>query len=290
MKKAFLSLTLTSATLFLSAARADAPKPAPPAQAAGAAELLQRYDLNHDGKLDENELAAAHEGMLKNNDGFRGTGGGERGKKMRAQLLMKFDKNGDGQLDENERAEMRKFSSSATTRMGTGSSTTRNAPPCGRTSRPGRRPTRRKTEGGTVRWTGRSVRGHAARGAHRPPGKSFWFPRRNRRARPAACPSPCLTFAPPPAASSAGLSSRPVPSRSPSRKSPARASRASSTTANAPARSRNAARATRCSSFRPRRSGAASSPPAPAITRWVSPTTAGCSASPSPWSCRTTLR
>ena len=109
MKKTFLSLALTSATLFLATARADAPQPAPAAPVGNPAGLLQRYDLNHDGKLDENELAAAHEGMLKNNDGFRGVGGGERGKKMRAQLLKKFDRNGDGKLDENERAEMRKF-------------------------------------------------------------------------------------------------------------------------------------------------------------------------------------
>lgn len=70
------------------------------------AELLQRYDANHDGKLDENELAAAHEGMLK--EGFNGKGGGERGNKFRAAMLKRFDRNGDGKLDETERAEMRK--------------------------------------------------------------------------------------------------------------------------------------------------------------------------------------
>lgn len=70
---------------------------------ANQAELLRRYDTNHDGKLDETELAAAHENMLKEGDK-----GGRRGK-VRAELLKRFDKNGDGQLDETERAEMRKY-------------------------------------------------------------------------------------------------------------------------------------------------------------------------------------
>ncbi len=112
MKKPFLTFALASATLFLAATRAAEPKPAAapapaPVLTADQAALLKRYDLNHDGKLDENELALAHEAMLKNNQA--GTGNGERGRKIRAALLKKFDTNGDGQLDENERAEMRKF-------------------------------------------------------------------------------------------------------------------------------------------------------------------------------------
>jgi Ca2+-binding EF-hand superfamily protein len=112
MKKPCLTFALASATLFLAATRAEEPKPAAspapaPALDASQAALLKRYDLNHDGKLDENELAAAHEAMLKNNQA--GSVDGERGRKIRAALLKQFDKNGDGQLDENERAEMRKF-------------------------------------------------------------------------------------------------------------------------------------------------------------------------------------
>ena len=114
MKKTVLSVTLCSATLFLVGGRADEPKPAPPAAAAPApamdsaqAELLKRYDTNHDGKLDENELAAAHEGMLK--ETFNGTAGGERGKKFRAAMIKRFDRNGDGQLDESEKAAMKKY-------------------------------------------------------------------------------------------------------------------------------------------------------------------------------------
>ena len=68
------------------------------------AELLQRYDTNGDGKLDEDELAAAHETMLKS-----GGGAGERAGKVRALLLKRFDQNGDGRLDETERATMRSY-------------------------------------------------------------------------------------------------------------------------------------------------------------------------------------
>ena len=112
MKKPFLTFALASATLFLAGARADEPKPAAapvtaPGLNADQAALLKRYDLNHDGKLDDNELAAAHEARLKSNQA--GTVDGERGRKIRAALLKQFDTNGDGQLDESERAEMRKF-------------------------------------------------------------------------------------------------------------------------------------------------------------------------------------
>lgn len=111
MKKTVLSATLCSATLFLAAARADAPKTAapaaPPAMDDASAGLLRRYDTNHDGKLDENELAVAHEGLLKQN--FNGGAGGERGQRFRAAMLKRFDRNGDGQLDENEKAAMRKY-------------------------------------------------------------------------------------------------------------------------------------------------------------------------------------
>ena len=73
---------------------------------ANQAALLQRYDTNRDGKLDEDELAAAHEAMLKS-----GVGGvaGERAGRVRALLLKRFDQNGDGRLDETERATMRSY-------------------------------------------------------------------------------------------------------------------------------------------------------------------------------------
>ena len=70
-------------------------------------DLLRRYDTNHDGKLSEDELAVAHEGMLK--EGFNGGANSERGKKFRAAMVKRFDRNGDGQLDDSEKAAMRKY-------------------------------------------------------------------------------------------------------------------------------------------------------------------------------------
>ena len=110
MKTPFLSLVTLSATLFLASARAEDPKPAAnpaPALDAAQTDLLRRYDLNHDGRLDDNELATAHETMLKGN--AAGGGNAERRQKIKAAMLEKFDANGDGQLDDEEREEMRKF-------------------------------------------------------------------------------------------------------------------------------------------------------------------------------------
>jgi len=80
-------------------------EPPAPALKANQRALLQRYDLNHDGKLDEAELAAAHEGMLK----AGAEPGGGRRFRLRAALLRKFDRNGDGRLDATERAEARGY-------------------------------------------------------------------------------------------------------------------------------------------------------------------------------------
>jgi len=63
------------------------------------AELLKRYDKNGDGKLDEEEKAAAKMDLMKNGEGGR-LGGG----RFREMILKRFDKNGDGKLDETERA------------------------------------------------------------------------------------------------------------------------------------------------------------------------------------------
>ncbi len=117
MKPAVLVLPLLSATLFLAGpARADdssdlpVPDMTPSASdlkpgGAGYQELLQRYDTNHDGKLDDDELAAAHEDMarerLENGQGV--------GKKVRQQLLEKFDKNHDGRLEPDEREAARQY-------------------------------------------------------------------------------------------------------------------------------------------------------------------------------------
>ena len=84
--------------LITAPARAENPPAAPPASklTPRQQELLQQYDRNHDGKLDEDEMAAARSGMRKAGD----APAGERRKKM----LKLFDKNGDGKLDETERA------------------------------------------------------------------------------------------------------------------------------------------------------------------------------------------
>lgn len=113
MRYAFLALLLVSATLFLPARadeQPDVPAPAAPAdelQPGGATyqQLLQRYDTNHDGRLDENELAAAHEDMAKQ----RLEDGKGVGKKVRQELLEKFDKNHNGRLDPDEREAARQY-------------------------------------------------------------------------------------------------------------------------------------------------------------------------------------
>lgn len=62
-------------------------------------EIIQKYDKNGDGRLDEDEKAAAHAMSRK-----EGAGEGEG----RKQMLKRFDKDGDGQLNEAERAEAKK--------------------------------------------------------------------------------------------------------------------------------------------------------------------------------------
>lgn len=63
-------------------------------------ELIKKYDKNGDGKLDEDEKAAAHAAMRK-----EGAGGAMDRYK---QILMRFDKDGDGKLNDAERAEAEK--------------------------------------------------------------------------------------------------------------------------------------------------------------------------------------
>jgi Ca2+-binding EF-hand superfamily protein len=77
---------------------------------ARAEELLKRFDLNHDGKLDDDELAAAHETMLREQmDRQAAQAARPDADKFRARMLEMFDKNHDGRLDDDERAEMRQY-------------------------------------------------------------------------------------------------------------------------------------------------------------------------------------
>lgn len=60
------------------------------------AKVLEKFDANHDGKLDETERAAAKAAMQEHR--------GEHQGKLKAKALAKFDANHDGKLDETERA------------------------------------------------------------------------------------------------------------------------------------------------------------------------------------------
>jgi hypothetical protein len=62
---------------------------------ANRAEILQKYDLNKDGKLDDGEKAAMRADFKAKRE------------KERAELISKFDTNKDGKLDASERAVMR---------------------------------------------------------------------------------------------------------------------------------------------------------------------------------------
>jgi HlyD family secretion protein len=78
-------------------------------------QMLQQFDKNGDGKLDEEEQAAAREqGRQRFGQGGGGRAGGAGGAGgMRGQMpnaeemLKRFDKNGDGEIDEQEREAMR---------------------------------------------------------------------------------------------------------------------------------------------------------------------------------------
>ncbi len=66
--------------------------------------ILERFDKDGDGKLNEEERAAAR--AAREARGGKGKGGEGRGQGagMRKQMIEKFDKDGDGKLNEEERA------------------------------------------------------------------------------------------------------------------------------------------------------------------------------------------
>ena len=66
--------------------------------------MLERFDKDGDGKLSEEERAAARAEMQKRREagGLKGNGA-----EKRAEMLKKFDKDGDGKLSDDERAAMR---------------------------------------------------------------------------------------------------------------------------------------------------------------------------------------
>lgn len=102
-----LALSLFAATLIpvLTTAADATPTPAAPAVPARPElnarqrELLEKFDRNHDGHIDDQEKLAARAYM-------RGMAGAPKERYKKA--LKLFDKNGDGVLDDAERAEAEK--------------------------------------------------------------------------------------------------------------------------------------------------------------------------------------
>jgi hypothetical protein len=74
------------------------------------AELVAKYDVNQDGKLDETERAALHAdieaGKVARPEGH-GPGNGPRRQGPPPEVVAKYDTNQDGKLDETERAALR---------------------------------------------------------------------------------------------------------------------------------------------------------------------------------------
>lgn len=93
-----LALSLCAATLIPVLGFAG-PAPGRPDLNPRQRELLEKFDRNHDGRIDDQEKLAARTYL-------RGMGGGNRERAKRA--LKLFDKNGDGMLDAAERAEAEK--------------------------------------------------------------------------------------------------------------------------------------------------------------------------------------
>lgn len=82
-------------------------------------EMLKRFDLNGDGKLDEDEKAAMKEaqrqqravrgsGDIGSMSNEAGRGGEGRGGLFVREMIRRFDKDGDGKLDQTELAEAMK--------------------------------------------------------------------------------------------------------------------------------------------------------------------------------------
>lgn len=115
MKNLGLASALLAATLFLvTSLRAQAPKDAkggmtPPTRAE---EMLQRYDKNGDGRIDEDERIDAKEAILMEENNRQAgrisavPGGPDR---YRARLMELFDADRDGRLDDEERKPARRY-------------------------------------------------------------------------------------------------------------------------------------------------------------------------------------
>ncbi|HWX19217.1 MAG TPA: EF-hand domain-containing protein [Candidatus Binatia bacterium] len=90
------------------------PPPAPPRLEQLLQHLLEKYDVNKDGALDQNELAALRKdieegkiGPPPGGPGLRGPGGPGPGP-LPKEIMDKYDVNKDGKLDETEREALRR--------------------------------------------------------------------------------------------------------------------------------------------------------------------------------------
>jgi Ca2+-binding EF-hand superfamily protein len=81
------------------ATAAGAATPAPVNLTPQQAELLRRYDTNHDGRLDDEELAAAHADLLEAQ-----TRAAVPAARLYLRLVRIFDRDGDGTLNSEEQA------------------------------------------------------------------------------------------------------------------------------------------------------------------------------------------
>lgn len=105
---AALTLTTTSTSTTLAAPGSDAPRGGRPGRGLPA-ELVQKYDANGDGQLDETERAALHADVQAGKVTPPGRMGGPGGPGRHGaggpppEIVAKFDTNGDGQLDATER-------------------------------------------------------------------------------------------------------------------------------------------------------------------------------------------
>ena len=109
MKTSTLPLYIFTATLFALPALAQtdpAPEKTRPEHSGRMGprmqEMIKRFDKDGDGKLNEEEKAAARAEMRKEGGGRPGGG------RMHEEILKRFDKDGDGKLNDAERAAFEK--------------------------------------------------------------------------------------------------------------------------------------------------------------------------------------
>ncbi|MFT5124313.1 MAG: hypothetical protein ACI9QL_005023 [Candidatus Omnitrophota bacterium] len=106
-----LALTFIGGLVSLSTAQAEEGERKAPRGGRGGPEMhkkmLEKFDADKDGKLNEDERAKAREEMAKHRGGPGGPGGRGPSPEMKKKLLAEFDADKDGKLNEDERAKAR---------------------------------------------------------------------------------------------------------------------------------------------------------------------------------------